>query len=163
MGSLPKGSRKSRLVHQSLSELELLKRSKYMLNQSEKDWTQTQMELSQQLFAHYLELEQFFACLVRSKAIIENKSMAILTKISEQLNFGYRLSEPFSGNLITARSNSRQKRKPTCGLPIAGSTGGKNKSATDDDHCCAFVFFILKSIFLLRCSERGFPLENQRH
>jgi hypothetical protein len=49
------------------------------------------------------KLNQFFAWLVRNKVIIENKSVAILTKTMEQLNFGYRLSELFNENLATAR------------------------------------------------------------
>jgi hypothetical protein len=49
------------------------------------------------------KLEQFFAWLVRNKVIIENKSVAILTKTMEQLNFGYRLSELFNENLVEAR------------------------------------------------------------
>jgi transposase len=67
MGSLPKGSRRSGKSEQSLSELELLKRSKYMLNQSETDWTETQKELSQQLFAHYPELETAYQLSERFK------------------------------------------------------------------------------------------------
>ncbi len=49
------------------------------------------------------KLNQFFAWLVRNKVIIENKSVAILTKNMEQLNFGYRLSELFNENLVEAR------------------------------------------------------------
>jgi len=60
MGSLPKGSRKSRIGEQSLSELELLKRCRYLLNQSEKDWTENQKELSEQLFQKYPELEKAY-------------------------------------------------------------------------------------------------------
>jgi hypothetical protein len=57
------------------------------------------------------KLDQFFAWLVRNKAIIENKSVAILTKTMEQLNFGYRLSELFSENLMTARVEQFSSKK----------------------------------------------------
>jgi transposase len=60
MGSLPKGSRKTKIGQQNLSELELLKRSKYLLNQAEKEWTPTQIELSKQLFEKYPELEKAY-------------------------------------------------------------------------------------------------------
>jgi len=60
MESLPKGSRRSGIGQQSLSQLELLKRSRYLLNQSEKDWTENQKELSEQLFQKYPELENAY-------------------------------------------------------------------------------------------------------
>jgi hypothetical protein len=57
------------------------------------------------------KLNQFFAWLVRNKSIIENKSVAILTKTMDQLNFGYRLSELFSENLVTARVEQFSSKK----------------------------------------------------
>jgi transposase len=60
MGRLPKGSRKTKIGQQYLSELELLKRSKYLLNQAENEWTPTQVELSEQLFEKYPELEKAY-------------------------------------------------------------------------------------------------------
>jgi transposase len=60
LGSLPKDSRKTKIGQQYLSELELLKRSKYLLNQAEKEWTQTQIELSKQLFEKFPELEKAY-------------------------------------------------------------------------------------------------------
>ncbi len=57
------------------------------------------------------KLDQFFAWLVRNKVIIENKSVAILTKTMEQLNFGYRLSELFNENLVTARVEQFSSKK----------------------------------------------------
>lgn len=56
MESLPKGKRKSQSDEQLLSELELLKRSKYLLNQSKTDWTNNQEELSKQLFKTFPNL-----------------------------------------------------------------------------------------------------------
>ena len=57
------------------------------------------------------KLNQFFAWLLRNKAIIENKSVAILTKTMEQLNFGYRLSELFNENLVEARVEQFSSKK----------------------------------------------------
>jgi len=60
MRGLPKGSRKSQIGQQALSDLELLKRCKYLLNQSEINWTETQKELAGQLFEKYPELEKAY-------------------------------------------------------------------------------------------------------
>jgi len=60
MESLPKGKRRNGIGQQSLSDLELLKRCRYLLNQSENDWTENQKELAQALFSKYPELENAY-------------------------------------------------------------------------------------------------------
>lgn len=55
--SLPKGKRKTTGDNKILSELELLKRSKYLLTQSESKWTDYQRELSAQLFKTFPQLK----------------------------------------------------------------------------------------------------------
>lgn len=55
--SLPKGKRKTTGDNKILSELELLKRSKYLLTQSESKWTDYQRELSAQLFEKFPQLK----------------------------------------------------------------------------------------------------------
>jgi len=57
MENLPKGKRRTQRDQQLLSELELLKRCKYLLNQSETDWTDPQKELSKQLFEKFPDLK----------------------------------------------------------------------------------------------------------
>lgn len=46
------------------------------------------------------KLKQFFAWLIKNKAILENKSIAILTRSMEQLNFSYLLKDELSDNYI---------------------------------------------------------------
>jgi len=62
MEQLPKGkvSRKSPQNEQLLSSLELLRRSKYMLTQSENNWTEIQKELSEQLFFRFPEIKKAY-------------------------------------------------------------------------------------------------------
>jgi len=62
MEQLPKGkgSRKTPQNEQLLSALELLRRSKYMLTQSQTNWTEIQKELSQQLFQRFPEIKNAY-------------------------------------------------------------------------------------------------------
>lgn len=54
---LPKGKKLKKEDNQILSDLELLKRSKYLLTQSQTDWNDHQKELMQQVFNRFDELE----------------------------------------------------------------------------------------------------------
>jgi transposase len=55
--SLPRSKRKTATDHKILSELELLKRSKYLLTQSRDKWTAYQMEIAGQVFEKYPRLK----------------------------------------------------------------------------------------------------------
>jgi hypothetical protein len=48
-------------------------------------------------------LNQFFAWLIKNKGILENKSIAILTRTMDQLNFGYLLKDQITEHLIPAK------------------------------------------------------------
>lgn len=55
--SLPKGKKRTEADQKTLSDLELLKRSKYLLMQSESDWNDYQMELMQKVFFRFEKLK----------------------------------------------------------------------------------------------------------
>ena len=56
-------------------------------------------------------LKQFFAWLVNNKAIVENKSIAILTRTMDQLNFGYLLKDTMADNFIAVKIEQFSTKK----------------------------------------------------
>ncbi len=50
------------------------------------------------------KLKQFFNWLIKNKVILENKSIAILTRTAEQLRFGFIFTDHVSQNYIPART-----------------------------------------------------------
>lgn len=55
--NLPKGTRRTKGDEKTLSDLELLKRSKYLLTQSQSNWTDYQSELANELFDKFPQLQ----------------------------------------------------------------------------------------------------------
>ncbi len=55
--NLPKGTRRTQGDEKTLSDLELLKRSKYLLTQSQSNWTDYQSELANELFDKFPQLQ----------------------------------------------------------------------------------------------------------
>jgi site-specific recombinase XerD len=56
-------------------------------------------------------LRQFFSWLVRNKAILENKSIAILTRTMDQLSFGYLFKEQMARNSIRVQIEQFSTKK----------------------------------------------------
>lgn len=57
------------------------------------------------------KLKQFFSWLVSNKAILENKSIAIITRTMEQLNFGYRFMDHISENMQAVKIEQFSSKK----------------------------------------------------
>lgn len=57
------------------------------------------------------KLKQFFAWIVRNKAILENKSIAIITRTMDQLNFGYLLMEQMAEHMIPVKMEQFSSKK----------------------------------------------------
>lgn len=57
------------------------------------------------------KLRQFFAWIIRNKAILENKSIAIITRTMDQLNFGYLFKEQMSEHMIRVKIEQFSSKK----------------------------------------------------
>lgn len=57
------------------------------------------------------KLEQFFKWLSRNKAILENKSIAIITRTMEQLNFGYLFMDHIAKNMQQVKIEQFSSKK----------------------------------------------------
>jgi len=57
------------------------------------------------------KLRQFFAWIIRNKAILENKSIAIITRTMEQLNFGYLFKEQMSEHMVGVKIEQFSSKK----------------------------------------------------
>ena len=57
------------------------------------------------------KLRQFFAWIIRNKAILENKSIAIITRTMDQLNFGYLFKEQMSEHMIPVKIEQFSSKK----------------------------------------------------
>ena len=57
------------------------------------------------------KLRQFFAWIIKNKAILENKSIAVLTKTMNQLNFGYLFMEKMQQNYISVKIEQFSTKK----------------------------------------------------
>lgn len=57
------------------------------------------------------KLKQFFSWLVHNKAILENKSIAIITRTMEQLNFGYLFMDHVSENMRAVKIEQFSSKK----------------------------------------------------
>jgi hypothetical protein len=57
------------------------------------------------------KLKQFFAWIVRNKAILENKSIAIITRTMDQLNFGYLFKDQMTEHMIPVKIEQFSSKK----------------------------------------------------
>lgn len=57
------------------------------------------------------KLKLFFTWLTRNKAILENKSIAIITRTMEQLNFGYLFMDHISQNMRMVKVEQFSSKK----------------------------------------------------